>query len=782
MSKYSIITIASNGSLAETVRCIESIFKHTKDFELIVVDNATTDGTAGYLDALPHGNVKVVQGGGTFSKNNNLGLLVVDPDSEYIVFLNNDTIVHEGWIEGMEEYFHKTPFGNRVGAVGPVSSMSNGRQMVGVQDPKEWALKNKGRWSHTGILYGWCIMARRDVIDKIGGFDESFENGYEDNDLSLRIKLSGYEIIIAYGVYIDHVGQATLLKNWDVQTYKEKGKKNREVYYDKWDKILNNEPQKLVAVYRTNGGQWLERSLEQTSKFADSIIIHFCRAKENLTEGRLDKIIAKFPKIRKIEFYDGIFQEDYERNWLLQEALKLQALGQADWCISVDDDELYEDKFVDRVKSLMSPRNPEIMGYWCNWRTIWKSELGREFYRADSTFGSFTNYRFFRLIPGQQIMSSHPEGHHCGSAPWLSEENLQWCNIRVKHLGYDTPEQRQRKYEFYEANDNFKDPKDIGNEDYSHLISPNPILHEYHDNNKISCVMMVRDEEEYLLGCLEDVQYLVDEFVIIDTGSKDRTIEIIQNFKKHSPVPVIFDQIEWPDNYSIPRNYGKSLASGQWILHLDADERFAPHNMKDLLKLTENDTDLAIFHVLNYTEEPRKGITPKYASTQSIRLFRNIPDFYWSGILHETLDDALGANVGGHKIKGSQPDFPLHHYGYLKKKKVVRYKLDYYEKLNKRQIEVTGDTDPRPHFNLALHYMNDDRKVEAMKEFQRCLELADNKFWHASQQMASLNIDNAKKFLRQAAQTMPKNHQFQGQISKILSFLDQNTFGHTKVC
>lgn len=786
MPKYSIITVATNG-LEHTLKCVESVLKNTKDFELIVVDNASNDGTSGYLDDKIHANPETMrvirtENRYSFSAANNIGLKIADERSEYIIFLNNDTIVSENWVERMEAHFKNCPLKN-IGMVGPVSSSSNGRQMVGVQDPESWYEQRKGHWSQAGVLYGWCMMIPRkvlsEVMDEDMAFDERFENSHEDNDLCLRIQKAGYKLVIAQDTYIYHRGQGTLSGMMTIKQYSEAGYKNRELYYEKW---YVPGKKKLVAVYRTNNGKWLDKSLEQTSKFADSIILHFCRA--DFGSVPKEEIISyfkkRFPKIVHIEFYNGIFQEDYERGRLLELALEMHEKGEADWCISIDDDEIYEDKFIDRVHKMINPRNPEILGYWCQWRTIWETRLGVEYYRTDSTFGQFTNYRLFRLMKGQEISSHHPEGHHCGSAPLIAEENLRWSNIRVKHMGYDTPEQRQKKFEFYEANDHFKTKADIGYDDYSHLISKNVQLEKYEPNNGISLVMMIKNECDLILDCLEHVQNLVDEYVIVDTGSTDGTLEIVKKFAKHAIVPVKILEYPWEDNYSTPRNFGIYNATQKWILHLDADERFKYNDLIEIFKASETETEIVVFHVLNYLKKVEMGKRPEYASTESIRLFRNMPELYYTGILHETLDDALAALRVKRPIQMMRFSGHLHHYGYLKDKDKVRGKLDYYEKLNLNQIEITNDSDPRPHFNLALHYLNDAKEHLALKAFQRCLEI-NPRFWHAQQQMAALNMKNAKMFLQQLTQCIPSSHPFKGQAEKIINFIESNSHGCQKV-
>lgn len=787
--KYSIIIVNVNG-LMHTMKCVDSIYAFTQDFELIVVDGASTDGSVEYLDhlALTKKNIKIINCKKlyNFAINNNLGLKLATGD--FIVFLNNDTMVSPDWLVKMESHFINVPLDN-IGAVGPVCNNSNGKQSVGIQEPLRWYDEHRGQWTMTGVLFGWCMMFRKPVLDLIGGFDERFENGHEDNDLCLRAQLAGYKLVIAVDIYIYHEGQATLRKFMDKDKYMEQGLTNREAYYNKYYDH-EKKHKKLVAVYRTNYGQHFEESLTQTSKFADHIIIHFCRApgEINLDDIQLKReeyvnlLRSKFPKIYKVEFYDGIFQEDYERNWLLQEALDLQQRGLADWCISIDDDEIYEDKFISRVQAMMNPRNPEVFAYGMNWRTIWKTELGVEYYRADDTFGQFINHRFFRLIPGQVINShGHPEGHHCGSAPHLAPENVKWTNIRVRHLGYDTPEQRQKKFEFYQKNDNFKTRADIGHDDYSHLIDKNVNYQIYDPKHSISFVCMVKNEEAMILNMLEGIVDLVDEFVIVDTGSTDKTISIIESFAKHCAIPVKLLSYPWEDNYSTPRNFGKMNATGKWILCMDADERFMQHDMVKVFNFTERDIEFLVFHVINFMEEQVKGKEPLYASTESIRMYRNYPDVYYTGIVHETLDDCMGYLNSRRRINVQRvTGLYLYHYGYLKTKPQLRKKLDMYEVLNNEQIRITNGTDPRPYFNLALHYINDDKITAASQNFRKCLDI-DPKFWMAYQQMGALNIKMAKNFFTDCIRTIPSHHPFRNEAQEILDFLNKRSIGCVKV-
>ena len=132
------------------------------------------------------------------------------------------------------------------------------------------------------------------------------------------------------------------------------------------------------------------------------------------------------------------------------------------------------------------------------------------------------------------------------------------------------------------------------------------------------------------------------------------------------------------------------------------------------------------------------------------------------------------------KINVAVAPMELHHYGYLNGKEKLKAKLEYYEKLNERQIEITEGKDPRPYFNLALHYLNDGRENEALECFQKTLKIAPQ-FWHASQQMGVLNIQSAKAFLVQALQYMPDNHPSKKPLAEMVQFLDNKSVGFGKV-
>ena len=88
----------------------------------------------------------------------------------------------------------------------------------------------------------------------------------------------------------------------------------------------------------------------------------------------------------------------------------------------------------------------------------------------------------------------------------------------------------------------------------------------------LSLAMIVKDEEQCIKRCLDSVVDLVDEIVIVDTGSTDKTIEICRSYNAQVfPYP-------WNNNFAEARNFGLDKVTKDWVLWLDADEEVAPEN------------------------------------------------------------------------------------------------------------------------------------------------------------------------------------------------------------
>lgn len=238
----SIIILVHN-RLELTQTCLTSIARHTTEpYEIIIVDNGSTDDTPAFLTQYraKHPNVRVIRNEENvgFAAGNNQALALAR--GEFILFLNNDTVVSPGWLSGMLQVLHEHP---HTGIVGPVSNNVSGPQRlaeVPYQNMDEfetfatnWAAQHHGESIVFPRLVGFCLLARRTVIDRIGGWDERYDIGnYEDDDFCMRVAVAGFDARIAKSVFIHHMGGQTF-KALEID-YRAQIEKNWQLFTAKW--------------------------------------------------------------------------------------------------------------------------------------------------------------------------------------------------------------------------------------------------------------------------------------------------------------------------------------------------------------------------------------------------------------------------------------------------------------------------------------------------------------------------------------------------------------------
>jgi len=233
----SIIILASN-QLEYTKLCIESIYRYTNSpFELILVDNGSTDGTADYFDSIVGAKVIKNKENQGFAKGCNQGIEVAEGD--YILLLNNDTIVAERWLDNLIECLESDA---SIGIVGPKSNYTGRTQLVEIdydntQDLHKFACEfnrqGPEKWFDADVLAGFCMLIRREVFDKIGNLDERFHVGtFEDDDLCARAKMAGYRLACAGNTFVYHFGGRTFVGNQ--LPYDELYEKNMKLFNEKW--------------------------------------------------------------------------------------------------------------------------------------------------------------------------------------------------------------------------------------------------------------------------------------------------------------------------------------------------------------------------------------------------------------------------------------------------------------------------------------------------------------------------------------------------------------------
>jgi len=256
--KYLVsIVMLTYNQLEDTKLCVESLFKHTTDvnYELIFVDNGSTkDDTISYLDGLKkeHKNIKTIYNKENlgFACANNQGIEI--SEGEYVLLLNNDVILTDGWLSRMIQVAESD---DKIGVVAPCTNHASGRQVVtfsgteeddeGIQKfAKEVLLKKAGNWISVSRIIGFCMLIKREVLFKVGVLDEMFgPGGYEDYDYSMRVKHENYDIVIAMDTFIFHIGGKGYSSN--NMDYMNLRSKNIELLIDKWTRNVLEIMEKL---------------------------------------------------------------------------------------------------------------------------------------------------------------------------------------------------------------------------------------------------------------------------------------------------------------------------------------------------------------------------------------------------------------------------------------------------------------------------------------------------------------------------------------------------------
>jgi len=738
--RYSIIIPTFNllNYLAQT---IDSVQRFTSNYELIIIDNGSSDGTKSYLQALTKRDPRIRciynQTNQGFARAINQGLSVAQGD--YLIWLNNDVIVTPNWTEQLRNCLMKagSKLGlERVGLVGPASNLVAGAQWVQkaqyqVDQLEDFAIQfakaNPENWVYTGFLSGFCLMLTRGVFNEVGLLDERFNwGGFEDNDYLLRAQAKGFKAVIAGDTFVHHWGY----KTFDFPQFQSlrRGLANRWKFYEKW---RNPRSQKLVAAYRVKNGQpWIARSLAQTSKFVDEIVI----LDDGSNDNYLKDLISEYPKVVRYEKKNRPFDERRDRNEVIEWAKEREA----DWILSVDSDEIFEDK-LDRelVERLMDPPNPAIKAYGFSWYTFWNSE---EFYRADGIFGQIKGFRLFKNEPYQAITCGTTEGLHCGNIPQFPSDQSQFTNIRIKHYGYLRREDRYRKFEFYSQLDSEKRPEFIGGDNYTHLISESVTLRRWNEQNRLAVLLLMQDESENLPRYFDHVWALADEIIAVDCGSKDDSRKWAEWYGAK-----VYD-FPLNQNFSAARNFGKNQAKSNWLLQLDVDETV--ENFAEIQKMMDEDAIGFMFPIYNFRKD-------RTVLSETIRLFRNRPDIFYTGRVHETIDESLQA-LNEKPILFSP--VRILHLGFLKSAEALDRKLSKYKQLN--QLMLTEDpNDFRPYYNLALHYLEEGDRKKGREFLQESIQ-RNPQFYQSHREMGLEFLAQAREEFQKVLELLPASHSY----------------------
>jgi tetratricopeptide (TPR) repeat protein len=227
----------------------------------------------------------------------------------------------------------------------------------------------------------------------------------------------------------------------------------------------------------------------------------------------------------------------------------------------------------------------------------------------------------------------------------------------------------------------------------------------------LSLCMIVRDEEEMLPQCLAAAAPAVDEIVIVDTGSRDRTVEIARSFGAR----VI--EREWTGSFAEARNVSFDAATGDWLMYLDADEVLVEEDVGRLRALRGEVWREAFYLIeTSYTGEDGDGTAITH---NALRVFRNRPEYRFEGRMHEQIAHRLPTQVPG---RLEHTAIRVKHYGYLGSVRDAKEKSRRNIELLRTQ-QAEGAAGAFLYFNLGTEYAALGDSAAALPELERSWSL-----------------------------------------------------------
>ena len=233
------ILIPCCGQLEYTKLCLPALLRHTRiPFELLFLDIGSLDGTADYLAgiaaALPNLRVEVLRAASDLDIPSACSDALAAARGECLVLLNNDTIVTEGWLH---QLLALAALSTAVGLVGPMSNYAAPPQLVetvpyrvgprrhvqprgGAQwlveveavhaFAKQYRQEHKGKWAAAERLGGFCLLVKREVLQRIGPLESDLGLGLFDTDvLSMKARVAGFTLAVCCDVFVHHFGTRT---------------------------------------------------------------------------------------------------------------------------------------------------------------------------------------------------------------------------------------------------------------------------------------------------------------------------------------------------------------------------------------------------------------------------------------------------------------------------------------------------------------------------------------------------------------------------------------------
>lgn len=240
---------------------------------------------------------------------------------------------------------------------------------------------------------------------------------------------------------------------------------------------------------------------------------------------------------------------------------------------------------------------------------------------------------------------------------------------------------------------------------------------EFKVHNRLSVVMIVKNEAAHIERCLRSVAPVADEIVVVDTGSTDGTVDIIRSLGLN----VTVGEFEWCSDFAAARNAALELATGDWALWIDADEELDEAGQGEVRQgLIRTQFGGYYLRILNYTGD---GADTSTYTHSAMRLFQRLPGVRFEGRIHEQVVDTIS---GRDLPNGNLGNATLLHYGYKPSEMAAKGKHERFLTMLEREVR-DNPQDGFQWFNLANAYTVCGRLAEAAHAGRNAVKLSDDK-------------------------------------------------------
>jgi GT2 family glycosyltransferase/Flp pilus assembly protein TadD len=703
------IIILTHNRLEQAKKCVKSIRRHTPEaHEIIFVDNGSTDGTVKWLQSQirENKNYQLIENRENVgvAKGRNQGMNL--SQGEFLLLLDNDVIVSEGWLSGMQECLKHAP---DAGIVGPMTNSKSGLQQIADESYRsvdyldKYVAKFKEQYRHRRIssrnITGFCLLFKRALVEKIGLLDERFDTGrFEDEDFCWRSALEDYRNYIAGDVFVHHNGSKTLPGD-------------RKILETKWTLSMASPEGKKLAVLRATelaNTYYVKGYMDQAVETLVNCIKYtpdepqiyyeltrFFIESKKFPEAR--DVVASMPETAK-NHLRGLECASYAKEGL---GLDDEAAAFADQMLSQHENnsaalnlkgvlafkEGKKEKAQDFFQKAISADPGYAEAY---------TNLGVLYWGMENTDAAFSHLKKgFMLSPAIPDASSlyYSVVSSLGRFSEAESDFKEACRLNPNHknLAFLLIDILIQQGKFDAAIIKIEDALALFGLDDGTLkaalavrekIGPMEI-EKPGQKGSLSICMIVKNEEKHLVRCLKSVRDVVDEMIIVDTGSTDKTVNIAKIFGAK------IYEFPWTGDFAAARNESLKYATGDWTLILDADEVIAERDFDELkTSIHKRSPSKAAYSIAtrNYTNDigllgfaPNDGKHSEEAGagwvpSAKVRLAPRGKDIFFINPVHELLEPSLKST----KIPIYPSKIIVHHYGKLDIHKDAQKGEDYY--------------------------------------------------------------------------------------------------------